>query len=224
MDSVPGRKFPSGKSRRPAFATPNRRGGPANARRAGGKLAGSAHSHGRPHCRPARRPRAPSRRRGGAVRARHRAGRAENQQDKLISTVSHSTPNLGPMNTQFTVRLAALGIRTEDVEERFVLGSGRGGQKIQKTSSCVWVRHRLTGVEVRCQRERSQVANRESAWLELCSKLEERIWAAAAVRQDEQAKSRRRSRQKSRGQKVRMIQSKKHRAKTKSGRGRVGTD
>lgn len=50
-------------------------------------------------------------------------------------------------------------------------GAGPGGQKINKTSSTVWLRHRPTGVEVRCQRERSQAANRESAWLILCERL-----------------------------------------------------
>jgi protein subunit release factor B len=128
------------------------------------------------------------------------------------------------MNKEFESRLAALGMRSADVEERFILGSGRGGQKLQKTSSCVWLRHGPTGIEVRCQRERSQTVNRELAWAELCAKLEERKRAAAAARQDEQAKNRRRNRQKSRGQKARMIQSKKHRAGIKSSRGRVGAD
>lgn len=128
------------------------------------------------------------------------------------------------MNNEIEARLAALGTRSEDVEERFILGSGRGGQKLQKTSSCVWLRHRPTGIEVRCQQERSQTVNRELAWAELCAKLEERKRAAAAARQDEQAKNRRRNRQKSRGQKARMIESKKHRAGIKSSRGRVGAD
>ena len=128
------------------------------------------------------------------------------------------------MNKEFENRLAALGMRSADVEERFVLGSGRGGQKLQKTSSCVWLRHGPTGVEARCQRERSQTVNRELAWAELCAKLEERNRAAAAAVQDEQARERRRRRQKSRGQKARMIQSKKHRAGIISSRGRVGAD
>ena len=128
------------------------------------------------------------------------------------------------MNKEFENRLAALGMRSADVEERFVLGSGRGGQKLQKTSSCVWLRHGPTGVEVRCQRERSQTVNRELAWAELCSKLEERRRAAAACRQDEQARNRRRNRQKSRGQKIRMIQSKKHRAGIKASRGRAAAE
>ena len=128
------------------------------------------------------------------------------------------------MNKEFENRLAALGMRSAEVEERFVLGSGRGGQKLQKTSSCVWLRHGPTGVEVRCQRERSQTVNRELAWAELCAKLEERKRAAAACRQDEQARNRRRNRQKSRGQKIRMIQSKKHRAGIKASRGRAAAE
>ena len=103
-------------------------------------------------------------------------------------------------------------------------GSGPGGQKINKTSSTVWLQHRPTGVEVRCQAERSQAANRELAWADLCGKLEAR--ARSAVQAAEQAREaeRRRTRQKSHGQKVRMIEAKKHRAKHKSGRGRVSGD
>jgi protein subunit release factor B len=121
-------------------------------------------------------------------------------------------------------RLAALGVRPGDVEERFVRGTGPGGQKINKTSSTIWLRHRPTGTEVRCQAERSQAVNRQRAWEELCLKLEERMRAAAALLKDGLERTRRKHRQKSRGQKVRMIQSKKHRAGIKSSRGRVGAD
>lgn len=129
-----------------------------------------------------------------------------------------------PLPPQIDRRLSALGIQPGDVDERFVRGSGPGGQKINKTSSTVWLQHRPTGIEVRCQRERSQAANRELAWAELCSKLEERRRVAVAERKGEQEKNRRRHRQKSRGQKMRMIESKKHRAGVKSQRGRVGQD
>jgi protein subunit release factor B len=126
--------------------------------------------------------------------------------------------------TQILERLAALGISLADVEERFIRGSGPGGQKINKTSSTVCLRHRPTGLEVRCQRERSQAANREQAWAELCGRLEERARSAVAARVEARETERRRTRQKSRGQKVRMIVAKKHRAKHKSNRGRVGGD
>jgi protein subunit release factor B len=121
-------------------------------------------------------------------------------------------------------RLAALGIPPADVEERFVRGSGPGGQKINKTSSTVCLRHRPTGVEVRCQAERSQAANRERAWAELCDRLETRVRAGHAAAKEAKELARRQTRQKSRGQKVRMILAKKHRAKHKARRGRVGDE
>lgn len=125
---------------------------------------------------------------------------------------------------QIDEKLTALGISVADVEERFVRGAGPGGQKINKTSSTVWLRHRPTGIEVRCQRERSQSANRELAWAELVAKLEERRRAAAAARQDEAERNRRRNRPKSHGQKLRMLESKRHRTKTKARRGRAWED
>lgn len=121
-------------------------------------------------------------------------------------------------------RLAALGVPLSDVEERFVRGSGPGGQKINKTSSTVGLRHRPTGIEVRCQAERSQAANRERAWAELCDRLEARVRAGQAAAQGARELARRQTRQKSRRQKVNMILAKKHRAKHKARRGRVGDE
>lgn len=127
--------------------------------------------------------------------------------------------------TQISDRLAALGVRGEDVDERFVRGAGPGGQKINKTSSTVWLRHRPTGVEVRCQAQRSQSANREQAWTELCTKLEARRAASAAVVRNEREAERRRTRQRSRTQKARMVDAKKRRGRTKADRRRVrGSD
>ena len=122
---------------------------------------------------------------------------------------------------QIESRLKALGVWLTDVDERFVRGSGPGGQKINKTSSTVWLRHRPTGVEVRCQRERSQAANRELAWGELCEKLEGRRRSTELAQQDARETERRRTRQKSAAQKARMIQTKKLRARHKAQRGQV---
>jgi protein subunit release factor B len=121
---------------------------------------------------------------------------------------------------QIGERLLQLGVRREDVDERFVRGTGHGGQKINKTSSTVWLRHRPTGVEVRCQAERSQTANREIAWTELCAKLAARKREQAQAVIQAREEQRRRTRQKSRGQKARMIEAKKHRASIKAHRGR----
>ena len=118
-------------------------------------------------------------------------------------------------------RFVFLRVRPEDVDERFVRGTGAGGQKINKTSSTVWLRHGPTGTEVRCQRERSQTVNRLLAWTELAEKLEWQQKSAANQAQAERERTRRQKRQKSRGQKARMIEGKKHRAKIKSARGRA---
>ncbi len=124
--------------------------------------------------------------------------------------------------TQIEARLAALGVRAEEVEERFVRGAGPGGQKINKTSSTVWLRHRPTGAEVRCQRGRSQAANRALAWAGLCDKIEALARAARHAMVDAREEQRRRTRQKSPAQKARMFQAKQHRAKHKARRSRVG--
>lgn len=121
-------------------------------------------------------------------------------------------------------RFVSLGVRPEDVEERFVRGGGAGGQKINKTSTTVWLRHRLTGVEVRIQDERSQTQNRLIAWATLADKLEWRRAEAANAAQAEREQARRRNRQKSRSQKKRMVEAKRHRAKIKSARGRQSGD
>lgn len=116
-------------------------------------------------------------------------------------------------------RLAGLGVRAADCEERFILGSGAGGQKVNKTSSTVQLRHVPTGTEVRMQQERSQTRNRELAWSELADRIEKARAAAAAAARDARELKKRQTRQKSRGQKLRMIQTKRHRAKRKSTRG-----
>lgn len=115
-------------------------------------------------------------------------------------------------------RFVSLGVRPEEVEERFVRGAGAGGQKINKTSSTVWLQHRPTGLLVRCQRERSQSVNRLLAWTELAEKLERRRQESANQVQGARELVRRQKRQKSRGQKARMIEGKKHRAKIKQTR------
>ena len=126
--------------------------------------------------------------------------------------------------SQILDRFGALGLRPADVEEQFVRGSGPGGQKINKTSSTVLLRHRPTGLEVRCQRERSQVANRELAWAELVAKLEGRRRAAEHARRSAFEQARRRNRKKSYGQKLKQVADKRHRAGIKAGRGRAGEE
>lgn len=74
-------------------------------------------------------------------------------------------------NRWLVSRMAELGVKEEELEERFVRSSGKGGQHLNKTSSAVQVRHLPTGIEARCGRERSQSLNRFLARRELLEKL-----------------------------------------------------
>ena len=67
--------------------------------------------------------------------------------------------------------MEALGVREEDIEEKFIRSSGRGGQKVNKASTCVYLKHIPTGIEVKCMRERSQSLNRFLARRELVEKI-----------------------------------------------------
>jgi protein subunit release factor B len=70
-------------------------------------------------------------------------------------------------------KMEALAIRENDLEEKFIRSSGRGGQKVNKTSSCVYLRHIPTGIEVKCMKDRSQSVNRFLARRELVYRIEE---------------------------------------------------
>ncbi len=105
-------------------------------------------------------------------------------------------------------RMVRLGIREEDLLEKFILGSGSGGQKINKTSSCVYLKHLPTGIEIKCQRERSREMNRFLARRELCEKLEEKIFQEKSKRQQEIEKIRRQKRRRSRRSKEKMLEGK----------------
>lgn len=70
-------------------------------------------------------------------------------------------------------RMAALGLRETDLKERYVRSSGPGGQNVNKTASCVYLKHIRSGLEVKMQRERSQGLNRYYARKRLCELLEE---------------------------------------------------
>jgi protein subunit release factor B len=74
-------------------------------------------------------------------------------------------------NNWLRERMEALGVREEDIEEKFIRSSGSGGQKVNKTSTCVYLRHIPTGIEVKCMKERSQPLNRFLARRELVEKI-----------------------------------------------------
>ena len=73
-------------------------------------------------------------------------------------------------------KMEALGIHEKDIEEKFVRSSGSGGQKVNKTSTCVYLKHIPTGIEVKWMEERSQSLNRFLARRELVQRIERLLW------------------------------------------------
>ena len=120
--------------------------------------------------------------------------------------------------------MAALGVRESDLVEKFIQGSGSGGQKINKTSSCVYIRHEPTGLEIKCQHTRSRELNRFLARRSLCERIQERLRGVKSASQQESERIRRQKRRRSRRQKQRMLESKHHQAEKKRGRSSVGLD
>ena len=74
---------------------------------------------------------------------------------------------------QLLLKMEELGLREEDLLEKFIRASGRGGQKINKTSSSVYLKHIPTGIEVKCMKDRSQSVNRFLARREILERLED---------------------------------------------------
>jgi protein subunit release factor B len=73
---------------------------------------------------------------------------------------------------ELEARMAAVGLREQDLEEKFIRSSGPGGQRVNKTSSCVYLRHVPSGLDVKMQQERSQRLNRYYARKRMCELLE----------------------------------------------------
>jgi protein subunit release factor B len=117
---------------------------------------------------------------------------------------------------ELLLRMSRLHIAREDLEESFLRGSGHGGQKVNKTSSTVRLRHLPTGIEVRCQEERSLAQNRAIARSLLCDKLEARLTAMRQGQSAAIAKKRRQQAKRSRATKAEMAREKRQRSLTKS--------
>jgi protein subunit release factor B len=121
-------------------------------------------------------------------------------------------------------RLARLGVRDEDLEETFVHSGGKGGQNVNKVATCVVLVHRPSGIAVKCQRERTQGANRLHARRLLAEKIEEQRLGRASARQQEAEKVRRQKRRRSRRAKQKMLRDKHAQSDKKASRGPVGRD
>jgi protein subunit release factor B len=127
-------------------------------------------------------------------------------------------------NQALNRKMAALGIREDDLLEEFIRGSGPGGQKINKTSAVVLLRHPPTGLQVRCHRGRSQALNRYYARNTLVEKLEARILGKKSAEQQAREKIRRQKRKRSRRAKEKMLAGKKKISEQKIMRKRPSTE
>ncbi|MDP8230086.1 MAG: peptide chain release factor-like protein [Candidatus Gorgyraea atricola] len=112
-------------------------------------------------------------------------------------------------------KMALLGIREVDLEEKFIRSSGAGGQKVNKSSSCVYLKHKPTGIEVKCQKERSQGLNRFLARRILVNKIESLVLGKKAAQQRKIEKIRRQKRKRSKRAKEKMLRYKKMRSEKK---------
>jgi protein subunit release factor B len=120
--------------------------------------------------------------------------------------------------------MATLGIREEDLLEKFVRGSGSGGQKINKTSNCVFLKHLPTGVCIKCQIDRSREMNRFLARRELCDQLDAIRQGKAIAKTQAIEKLRRQKRPRSQRSKQRSIADKRAISQKKSLRRSPGKD
>jgi protein subunit release factor B len=114
-----------------------------------------------------------------------------------------------------------LAVRAEDITEHFTRGGGPGGQKINKTSSTVVLKHLPTGIEVRCQKHRLQSQNRLSAYKLLILKIEEKVRGAQSARAKKVFKLRKQKMRRSRKAKAKMLEEKKRRGDIKESRRNV---
>ena len=137
------------------------------------------------------------------------------QSTRLFSASMDFPVDLRPPMRELAARLR---LDPLEVEESFVRGSGAGGQKINKTSSAVQLRHRPTGIEVRSQDYRERPVNRLIAWKRLIRKLEEKALGRESAAAKKAFKLRKQKATRSRKAKRKMLADKRHRGEIKEAR------
>jgi protein subunit release factor B len=121
---------------------------------------------------------------------------------------------------QLHKRMKALNIYESDLFEKFILGSGTGGQKINKTSSCVFLKHIPSGIHIKCQVTRSREYNRYLAITAICDRLEEKAAAEIQEKIQLREKIRRQNKKRSFSGQMKVMEEKKRRSANKKFRGK----
>ncbi|MFC1675410.1 peptide chain release factor family protein [Candidatus Omnitrophota bacterium] len=117
--------------------------------------------------------------------------------------------------------MARSGLYEKDLLERFIRSQGPGGQNVNKTSTCVYLKHIPTGIEVKCQQERSQPSNRYSARRLLLKRIEERKQKKLLLKRQRREKIKRQKRKRPKRVKERILETKRRRSEKKKLRFRV---
>lgn len=105
--------------------------------------------------------------------------------------------------------MSDLGIKESDINEEFIRSSGPGGQNVNKTSTCVYLKHKPTGIEVKCQKSRSQSLNRFLARQILANKIENMVLGRRSEERKKIEKIRRQKRKRSKRAKEKVLRDKK---------------
>ena len=126
--------------------------------------------------------------------------------------------------TAIQQRMESLGVREEEFRETFIRSSGPGGQKVNKTSSCVHLVHIPTGLSVKCQQERSQALNRFLARRLLLDRIERLKTGLVSAEKMRVEKIRRQKRRRSRRAQEKILEAKHLQSEKKTLRTRINPE
>jgi protein subunit release factor B len=130
--------------------------------------------------------------------------------------------NISPKKeTALQERMDRLGVSESDFRETFIRSSGPGGQKVNKTSSCVQLLHVPTGLAVKCQQERSQTLNRFLARRLLLNRIERIQTGVVSAEKQRIEKLKRQKRRRSRRAQEKILEQKHIQSEKKSLRAKV---